>query len=323
MKTTMICGAALAMCLDLLAGCDQVTSIGDRADGGREASDGGEAFECDRPICGNYVFPPSPRLVRVERRRPMEESPVNRVDLQYNAAGELVSEDEMATEATRYAYSDGQLTLIEEFRHGVKRLESSLSWQGSRFLGREGWTELRDGEGRLRFSERRTFGPLGLEAVRRSFVAVDGTIKESQVMINYGSTGAVDSVSSVGESGHHTDVAFYYEGDRMSRMRVTHESISEIDQIDFDYDSNGRVTSATGRGMVHRYFYNASGLIARIESQGTTEPTTFDFIYEPGTTPSIQFHHAGMVTLRGEVSPLISVANYSTNIDPALWWIYP
>ncbi len=79
-------GYGLGFVLVLMLGCDQQASIGERGDAAvTHGSDGG--VTCDLPTCGNYVFPPSPRLARVVERSAGGSSRTM-LDLRYNSMGE-------------------------------------------------------------------------------------------------------------------------------------------------------------------------------------------------------------------------------------------
>ncbi len=78
--------------------------------------------------------------------------------------------------------------------------------------------------------------------------------------------------------------------------------------------------------QTYSYFYNSSGLIARIERQVLEESPdssyVLELIYESGTTPSIQYHHGQLITLRGEVAPLVGILGYlSRSIEGDTDWL--
>lgn len=106
---------------------------------------------------------------------------------------------------------------------------------------------------------------------------------------------------------------------------MTRYSSSErevISETQFTYDENGRLASAEADTTTYTYFYNASGLISRIESEREGRPgVTLELTYEMGTTPSIQFHYAGFVTVRGEVTPMVSFTGYVIPFNPLDNWL--
>ncbi len=317
----------------LLLGCDQQASIGERGDAAAmtHGSDGSVAG-CNLPTCGNYVFPPSPRLVRVVERS-ADGSSKNLLDLRYNSAGEIVNQTSGSV-VMQYTYEGGRVTKIESFRDGVLGSEVTLSWQGDRYLGSEGWFDFRvwsdtaEG-GSFHSSETRTYGPLGVESIEGQSTDSNGNTSTSLRSIMYAETGMIDRWSSDLNSTAimSAGTELFYASGRISRaLRMTRYSSPErevIFETQFTYDANGRLASAEADTTTYTYFYNASGFISRIESERDGQRgVTLELTYETGTTPSIQFHHAGFVTVRGEVTPMVSFTGYSFPFNPLDNWLF-
>ncbi len=313
----------------LLLGCDQQASIGERGDAAAmtHGSDGSVAG-CNLPTCGNYVFPPSPRLVRVVSQTAGDD-PWNVLELQYNAAGEIIGGNTLIGGyrmiRERYTYEGGRLAKIESFRGDVQGAETVLFWDGDSYIGEDYWSDGRvlyddsDPEGRqpIHRSRRLTFGAFGVESIEHQLTFANGNTHMRILPITYVESGMVDRWNYPWEEG---GSELFYTSDRISRIRSRRNST--VSETQFTYDANGRLASAEAGTMTYTYFYNASGLISRIESQQEGRPDdTLELTYEMGTAPSIQFAHAWFVTLRGEVTPMVSFTSHVIPIDSGISWL--
>lgn len=324
-------GYGIGCALVLLLGCDQQASIGDRADAAAGADAGTTTHDSNLPTCGNYVFPPSPRLVRVVERS-ADGSSKNLLDLRYNSNGEIVEDSRTAGSfviRAQYTYEGGRVTKIEVFRDGVRGIESNLSWQGDRFVGADGWFDSRawsDTEegGLTHISETRTYGLLGIEFIEAR-TTTNGNTSTSRRSFTYAETGMIDRWSIDGSTYEGTTELFYTSGRICRALRTTRYSSAEREvmfETKFTYDENGRLAFAEADTTTYTYFYNASGFISRIESERNGQRgVSLELTYEMGTTPSIQFHHAGFVTVRGEVTPMVSFTGYTIPINLLDSWL--
>lgn len=312
MEKTMQSEWWIAVMLGFLAiGCDQQASIGERSDGGTR-TDGSSSSGCVSPACAGYVFPPSPRLVRAQRTGYVERT----IEIRYDEAGHIVSGDEEYT--SPHTYEAGRLVRLQRFRNGVQGIDMMLSWEGERFLGYQGWLDewygVPDPDGRFprMISSALTYGELGIDRIDYRLEDANGTVKRWDWSIAYGATGMIDRIDAIAPEGSGSgDIVFFYdERGRVSRARVTTAGPWELD---FEYDASGRVEAITRRWgdrvSVYSYFYNSAGLIARIEDEAwdPSYSSVLELTYEPGTTPSVQYHHGQLITLYGEVAPLVGI----------------